>query len=746
MSVSDPTIIYTLTDEAPALATHSLLPIVQAFTGAAGVGVETRDISLAARTLAQFGDRLGEDKRVHDALAELGELATREEANIVKLPNISASVPQLKATIAELQGQGYDIPNYPDEPRTDEERDARARYDRVKGSAVNPVLREGNSDRRAPSAVKKHARANPHSMGTWSADSASHVASMDGGDFRSNERSVTVEEDTVVRIEHVSAEGEVTVLKDDIAVTAGEILDGTFMSRSALVDFLEREIADARERGILFSLHLKATMMKVSDPIIFAHAVRVFFRDVFERHGEALAAAGADPTSGLGSVIGAIDDLPAGEREAVRDALDEALADGPALAMVNSDKGITNLHVPSDVIIDASMPAMIRSSGQMWNAEGRLQDVKAVIPDSSYAGVYAETIDFCKRHGAFDPATMGTVPNVGLMAQKAEEYGSHDKTFEVEADGTVRVVDGAGRELISHVVEAGDLWRMCTVKDAPVRDWVKLAVTRARATGSPAVFWLDAGRAHDAELIAKVERYLGDHDTEGLTLEIMPPREATRFTLERIKEGEDTISVTGNVLRDYLTDLFPILELGTSAKMLSIVPLMNGGGLFETGAGGSAPKHVQQLVEENHLRWDSLGEFLALAVSLEHLAEVADNARAKVLATTLDEATGRLLAEDRSPSRRVGELDNRGSHFYLALYWAEALAAQEDDAALAGDFAPLAERLRAEEETIVGELSRVQGEPVDIGGYYYPDVERCVAVMRPSATFNAALDSLAPGA
>ena len=745
MSVSNSTVIYTLTDEAPALATHSLLPIVQTFASAAGVTVETRDISLAARVLAQFGDRLDDDRRTHDALAELGELATRPEANIVKLPNISASSPQLKATIKELQGQGYDLPRYPDEPATDEEREVRARYDRVKGSAVNPVLREGNSDRRAPAAVKEHARAHPHSMGAWSTDSASHVAHMTSGDFRSNERSVTLPADTTLRIEHVAADGTVTVMRQEVAAEAGEIVDATFMSRRALTDFLAREIDDAKAKGVLFSLHLKATMMKVSDPIVFGHAVRVFFGELFEAHGEALARVGADPTSGLGSVLAALEELPADERDAARRAVASALESGPAMAMVNSDKGITNLHVPSDVIIDASMPAMIRSSGKMWNAEGRLQDTKAVIPDSSYAAVYRETIDFCREHGAFDPSTMGTVPNVGLMARKAEEYGSHDKTFEVPAAGTVRVIDGEGRELTSHAVEEGDIWRMCNVKEAPVRDWVRLGVARARATGSPAIFWLDGTRAHDAELIGKVNAYLEEHDTDGLTIEIMAPAEATRHTLERLRAGEDTISVTGNVLRDYLTDLFPILELGTSAKMLSIVPLMQGGGLFETGAGGSAPKHVQQLVEENHLRWDSLGEFLALAVSLEHLADAADNPRAKVLATTLDAATGRLLAENRSPSRRVGELDNRGSHFYLALYWAEALAAQDEDAELAAHFAPLARRLASEEGTIVEELNGVQGSPVELGGYYHPDVDKCVAVMRPSATLNAALDAFSGG-
>ena len=747
MSESRPTIVYTLTDEAPALATRSLLPIVQAFADAADVRVETRDISLAARILARFDDRLSAEQRVPDALAELGELAGTERANIVKLPNISASAPQMKAAIAELQGQGFDLPDYPDEPADDAEREVRTRYDAVKGSAVNPVLREGNSDRRAPAAVKNNARANPHSMGAWSPDSASHVSHMDAGDFRANELSTTLAEATAARIEHVAPDGEVTVMKPEVALEAGEILDATFMSRRALDDFLAHEIRDARERGVLFSLHLKATMMKVSDPILFGRAVRAYLPGLFEEFGDEIRRAGGDPASGLGGVVAAIETLPEERREAARAHLADALAQGPGLAMVDSDRGITNLHVPSDVIVDASMPAMIRAGGQMWDRDGRLRDTKAVIPDGSYAPVYAETVDHCREHGAFDPATMGTVPNVGLMAQKAEEYGSHDKTFEVPADGTMRIVDASsGDTLLEHAVETGDVWRACTVRDAPVRDWVRLAVARARATGAPAVFWLDESRAHDAELLAKVRNYLAEHDTEGLRIEILAPREATRLTLERLRAGDDTISVTGNVLRDYLTDLFPILELGTSAKMLSIVPLMNGGGLFETGAGGSAPKHVQQLVRENHLRWDSLGEFLALAVSLEHLADVADEPRARALASALDAATERLLSENRSPSRRVGELDNRGSHFYLALYWAEALAGQSDDPSLAKDFTALAERLRAEEETIVTELNAVQGEPVDIGGYYYPDVDKCVAVMRPSETFNATLASLAPAA
>ena len=711
------TVIYTYTDEAPALATHSLLPVVEAFAGAAGIDVELRDISLAGRILAQFG-------LAPDALAELGELATTPAANIIKLPNISASIPQLKAAIKELQDAGHDLPEY---------EDARDAYDRVKGSAVNPVLREGNSDRRAPESVKAFARKHPHSMGAWSGESATHVATMGDGDFRSTERSVTVEEAGALRIEHVAADGTVTPLKEGLAVQAGEIVDAAVMRRRALDAFLAEQIADARERGVLFSLHLKATMMKVSDPIIFGHAVRTFFADVFAEHGDALAEAGASPNNGLASILTAIERLPEDRRAAIEAAITATYETAPRLAMVDSDRGITNLHVPSDVIVDASMPAMIRSSGQMWNADGEPQDAKAVIPDSSYAALYAETIAFCREHGAFDPATMGTTPNVGLMAQKAEEYGSHDKTFEIESAGTVRVVDGDGATLLEHDVEPGDLWRACQTKDAPVADWVRLAVGRARATGAPAVFWLDASRAHDAEVLAKVARELAGLDTDGLQLEILPVAEATRFTLDRAARGEDTISVTGNVLRDYLTDLFPILELGTSAKMLSIVPLMNGGGLFETGAGGSAPKHVQQLVKENHLRWDSLGEFLALAVSLEH-------AGADVLARTLDAATGRLLDEGRSPSRKVGELDNRGSHFYLALYWAQALAAQDEDAELAARFAPLAERLAAGEEAITGELAAVQGSPVDLGGYYFVDREKATAVMRPSPTFNAAID------
>jgi isocitrate dehydrogenase len=736
-------LIYTYTDEAPALATHSFLPVIEAFARSAGFGVELRDISLAGRILAQFPDRLTEEQRVPDALTELGELARTPEANIIKLPNISASVPQLKAAVSELQDAGFDVPDYPDEPSTPEEKAARAAYDTVKGSAVNPVLREGNSDRRAPASVKQFAAKHPHSMGAWSAESASHVATMGDGDFRSTETSVTMPGTDTLRIEHVGAGGDVTVLKDGLEVQEGEIVDSAVMRRAALDAFLAEQIADAKARGVLFSLHLKATMMKVSDPIIFGHGVRAFFPEIFAKHADALARAGADPNNGLGSVLTALDRLPADEKAAIESEIAAAFESGPDIAMVDSDRGITNLHVPSDVIIDASMPAMIRTSGQMWNRAGDQQDTKAVIPDSSYAALYAETIDFCRENGAFDPATMGTTPNVGLMAQKAEEYGSHDKTFEISAPGTVRVVDASGTALLEQPVEAGDIFRACQTKHAPVVDWVGLAVSRAKATGAPAVFWLDETRAHDAELLRKVHAALAELDTEGAQIEIKPVAEATRFTLERASRGEDTISVTGNVLRDYLTDLFPILELGTSAKMLSIVPLMNGGGLFETGAGGSAPKHVQQLVRENHLRWDSLGEFLALAVSLELLAEADDNPQAKVLATTLDAATGTLLETGRSPSRRVGELDNRGSHFYLALYWAQELAEQTEDPALTSAFAPLAKELAANEETIVSELNAVQGEPVDLGGYYFVDREKADEVMRPSATFNRVIDALA---
>jgi isocitrate dehydrogenase len=722
-------IIYTHTDEAPALATKSLLPIVEAFAATAGVEFELRDISLAGRILAHFPDRLTPEQQVADALAELGELAKTPEANIIKLPNISASVPQLKAAITELQGQGYGIPDYPEDPSTDEERDIRARYDAVKGSAVNPVLREGNSDRRAPAPVKAFARKHPHSMGAWSADSKTHVSTMGDGDFRSTERSTTIAEPTDVRIEHVGADGTVTVLKASTPLLAGEVIDASVMRRAALQAFFREQIAEAKEQGVLFSVHLKATMMKVSDPIIFGHAVRAFVGDeVFAGLGD------VRPNDGLASLLSA--------HPEAEEPVKAALAGGPDLFMVDSDRGVTNLHVPSDVIVDASMPALIRASGQGWNAAGAQQDTKCVIPDSSYAALYAETIADCKEHGAFDPATMGTTPNVGLMAQKAEEYGSHDKTFEIASAGTVRVVDAGGATLLEHDVDTGDIWRMCQTKDAAIQDWIGLAVTRARATGDPAVFWLDETRPHDAEVLAKVRPALHALDTDGLEIRILPVDEAARFTLDRARRGEDTISVTGNVLRDYLTDLFPILELGTSAKMLSIVPLMNGGGLFETGAGGSAPKHVQQFLKENHLRWDSLGEFLALSVSLEMLAEKTGNARAKLLAGTLDRATGRLLEEGRSPSRKVGELDNRGSHFYLALYWAQELAGQTEDGELAARVAPLAQRLADDEETIVQELNSVQGEPVDVGGYYQPDPQRVAAAMRPSATLDEALASM----
>ena len=742
MSENTAAIDYTFTDEAPALATYSLLPVVRAFAGVAGIDVASSDISLSGRIIAVFPERLTEDQRIPDHLGLLGNLTADPTANIIKLPNISASVPQLKAAIAELQAKGYNIPDHPDNPSTDEEREIRARFDRVKGSAVNPVLREGNSDRRAPKAVKDYARSHPHSMGAWSSDSESHVATMTAGDFRSNEQSVTIAADTSLRIEHEAIDGTVSVLKESVPVLAGEIVDSTFMDVAALREFLNAQIEDARSSGVLFSLHMKATMMKVSDPIIFGHAVRAFFADTFNEFGDVLDGAGANPNNGLGSVLGALDQLSADKRSQIEASITAGIANGPALAMVDSDKGITNLHVPSDVIVDASMPAMIRTSGQMWNSDGEQQDTKAVIPDSSYAGVYQVVIDDCREHGAYDPSTMGSVPNVGLMAQKAEEYGSHDKTFEIASAGTVRVVDASGAVLMSHQVNAGDIWRMCTVKDLPIRDWVKLAVGRSRATGAPAVFWLDESRAHDRELIAKVRSYLNDHDTDGLHIEIMSPVDATTFSVQRIRRGEDTISVTGNVLRDYLTDLFPILELGTSAKMLSIVPLMNGGGLFETGAGGSAPKHVQQFEAENYLRWDSLGEFLALAVSFEHLASVTGNAKAGVLASTLDAATGQVLEHDRSPARRVGGLDNRGSHFYLAMYWAQALAAQTEDAELAAAFAPLAAALTSGEDQIVAELAAVQGSPCDVGGYYRPNDDLASAAMRPSATFNAALELL----
>jgi isocitrate dehydrogenase len=733
-------IIYTHTDEAPLLATYSFLPIIQAYAGVAGVPVESRDISLAGRILALFPERLGDDQRIGDALAELGELATRPEANIIKLPNISASIPQLKAAVAELQAKGYDIPSYPDDPASAEEIEVRARYDRVKGSAVNPVLREGNSDRRAPHSVKEYARKHPHSMGPWSSDSKTNVAHMTADDFRSDERSAVVESDGNLRIELVGADGTSTVLRESLPVLAGEVVDATAMHVAALREFITAQIARAKDEDVLFSVHLKATMMKVSDPIIFGHVVRAFFPALFEEFGEVLAAADISPNDGLGNLLTAAARLPEGD--AIKEAVDAGLADGPRLAMVDSDRGITNLHVPSDVIVDASMPAMIRTSGHMWGPEGEEDDTLAVIPDSSYAGIYQAMIDDCRAHGAFDPATMGSVPNVGLMAQAAEEYGSHDKTFEIPTDGTVRVVDDAGKVLLEHEVSAGDIWRACQTKDVPIRDWVKLAVTRARATGAPAVFWLDAERAHDANLIAKVEAYLPDHDTEGLDIRILPPVEAMALSLERIRRGEDTISVTGNVLRDYLTDLFPIMELGTSAKMLSVVPLLNGGGLFETGAGGSAPKHVQQLVKEDYLRWDSLGEFMALGASFEQFATVTGNARAKILADTLDRATETFLDENKSPARRVGQIDNRGSHFYLALYWAQELAKQTDDPDLAAAFAGLAKTLAENEKQIAGELLAVQGSPVDLGGYYRPDPEKTTAVMRPSATFNDALAAL----
>ncbi len=738
--MSDPTIIYTKTDEAPALATYSLLPIIKAFARPCGVQVETRDISLAGRILSQFPEYLEASQRVGDALAELGALAKQPEANIIKLPNISASIPQLKGAIAELQGKGYALPEYPENPQNDEQAAIKAKYDKVKGSAVNPVLREGNSDRRAPQAVKAYARNNPHSMGAWSPDSKTCVATMGEGDFRSNETSITLTAATEARIEFVASDGSAQTLKSAFALQEGEVLDGTYMSRQALEGFLQKQILRAKQEGVLFSLHMKATMMKVSDPIIFGACVEVFFQSLITEHREALNAAGVNFSNGLGDLMAKMDQLPDATREQVEVALKKAFEDGPDLAMVNSDKGITNLHVPSDVIIDASMPAMIRSSGQMWNAQGELQDALAVIPDSSYAGVYQAAIDHCKQHGAFDPRTMGTVPNVGLMAQKAEEYGSHDKTFQAPAEGVIRVVDAEGKVLIEHAVQKGDIWRGCQTKDAPIKDWVQLAVSRARATGWPAIFWLDAQRAHDAQLILKVEAYLQEHDTDGLDIRILSPVEAAKLSLERLGQGENTISVTGNVLRDYLTDLFPILEVGTSAKMLSIVPLMNGGGLFETGAGGSAPKHVQQFEAENYLRWDSLGEFLALAVSLEHLSAFCQNPAAAVLGKTLDLATEKLLIEDKSPTRRLGGIDNRGSHYYLALYWAQALAAQEEDASLKEHFAPIAEKLAGDEETILKELLSVQGSQADAGGYYLPDDAKASVVMRPSATFNGIID------
>ncbi|MCD7100206.1 NADP-dependent isocitrate dehydrogenase [Stenotrophomonas sp. MMGLT7] len=738
-----PKIIYTLTDEAPFLATQSLLPIVEAFAGTAGIGVETRDISLAARILAQFPDYLDAAHKVADDLAELGALAKRPEANIIKLPNISASVPQLKAAIKELQDQGYALPNYPDAPADDVARDIKARYDRVKGSAVNPVLREGNSDRRAPLSVKNYARKHPHRMGAWSADSKTHVAHMDGGDFYGSEKSATLDGEGSLKIEFVGKDGAATVLKEKTPVKAGEIVDASVMSRKTLAAFVDAQIEDARRQGVLFSLHLKATMMKVSDPIMFGVVVGEFYKDVLGKHAAALGQAGFDPNNGIGDLAARIAVLPEATQAQIRADLEAEYAKRPALAMVNSDKGITNLHVPSDVIVDASMPAMIRDSGKMWDAAGELQDTKAVIPDRSYAGIYQVVIEDCKAHGAFDPATMGSVPNVGLMAQAAEEYGSHDKTFQVPADGSVRVTDQDGNVVFEHPVEAGDIWRMCQTKDAPVQDWVKLAVTRARLSGTPAIFWLDPQRAHDAQVIAKVERYLKDHDLAGLDIRILPPQQAMAVSLQRIRQGQDTISVTGNVLRDYLTDLFPIMELGTSAKMLSVVPLMAGGGLFETGAGGSAPKHVQQLLAEDYLRWDSLGEFLALAASLEHLGERYGNAAIKVLARTLDQANGQILDNNKSPSRKLGGLDNRGSHFYLALYWAQALAAQDEDGALKARFAPLAEALARDEQKIVAELAAVQGKPVAIGGYYHPDLGKAAAAMRPSQTLNEAVATLA---
>ncbi|WP_417857087.1 NADP-dependent isocitrate dehydrogenase [Xanthomarina gelatinilytica] len=736
------TIIYTKTDEAPALATYSFLPIVESFTKPTGVQIETKDISLAHRILAVFPDYLTDAQKVSDDLGILGEMVKQPEANIIKLPNISASIPQLKDAIEELQAKGFKLPNYPDEPKNDSEKDIKSRYDKVKGSAVNPVLREGNSDRRAPKAVKNYAKKNPHSMGAWSKDSKTHVATMSKGDFAHNEKSVTLNEATTVSIQFKASNGETEILKNQLNLLKGEIIDATVLSKKALIEFLENQVKDAKDKGVLFSLHMKATMMKVSDPIIFGHAVKVFFKDLFAKHGETFKSLGVDVNNGFGNLVEKLEELPANKREEIEQDIKTIYHNGPDLAMVNSDKGITNLHVPSDVIIDASMPAMIRTSGQMWNAEGNQQDTKAVIPDSSYAGIYTATIDFCKEHGAFDPTTMGSVPNVGLMAQKAEEYGSHDKTFEIKSAGTVSVIDASGNTLIEHDVEAGDIWRMCQTKDAPIQDWVKLAVTRARASQTPAVFWLDENRAHDAELIKKVNTYLKQLDTAGLDLRILSPIEATKFTLKRVKDGKDTISVSGNVLRDYLTDLFPILELGTSAKMLSIVPLMNGGGLFETGAGGSAPKHVQQLLEENHLRWDSLGEFLALAVSLEHLSEVTNNPKALILGEALDLATEKLLDNKKGPSRKVGEIDNRGSHFYLAMYWAEALANQTKDPDLQRIFIPIAKQLKDNETLIMQELNEVQGQTTNLGGYYELDERKTKQVMRPSQTFNTILQSI----
>ncbi len=728
-------IIYTHTDEAPALATYSFLPIVQAFAKAAGITIETRDISLAGRVMAAFPEYLTEEQQIGDALAELGEMTLLPEANIIKLPNISASIPQLQATIAELQGAGLRVPDYPTDPQTSDQEDIQDRYDKIKGSAVNPVLREGNSDRRAPKAVKEYARKFPHTMGTWSSASQTHVATMSDNDFRSNEKSITTHNDTTLRIQHTSANGTVATLKE-VQVSAGEIVDATFMSARHLRVFLDEQLQDSKQRGVLFSLHLKATMMKVSDPIIFGHCVRAYFANVFSEHGELLNDLGVNVNNGLGDLLEAIQELPEAARETIEESIKQAYQDGPALAMVDSEKGITNLHVPSDVIVDASMPAMLRSSGQMWNANGEQQDTKAVIPDSSYAGIYQAVIEDCIEHGAYDPTTMGSVPNVGLMAQKAEEYGSHDKTFEVTDDGLIEVLDPEDNVLIRHEVETGDVWRMCSVKEAAVKDWVKLAVARGKATGVAVVFWLDASRSHDAQLITKVNEYLGDYDTAELDIRVLSPIDATRLSLDRIRRGEDTISVTGNVLRDYNTDLFPILEVGTSAKMLSIVPLMNGGGLFETGAGGSAPKHVQQFEAENHLRWDSLGEFLALAVSFEHLGESEQNTTAQILGAALDAATGRLLSEGKSPSRKVNELDNRGSHFYIAMWWAQAMADQTEDPDLAQLFHPLANELAGAEESILQELLDCQGRPMNVGGYYFPDPTLAAAAMRPSPTFN----------
>jgi len=739
---NNPKIIYTKTDEAPFLATHSLLPIIQAFTNSSKIDIETRDISLAGRIIANFSEYLTEEQRIGDALAELGELAKKPEANIIKLPNISASVPQLVAAIKELQNKGYDLPNYPEEPENEKEKAVKAKYDTIKGSAVNPVLREGNSDRRAPKAVKQYAKNHPHRMGAWSKESKTHVATMKQGDFFHNEKSVTIGKDGFVKIILNDNAGNEIILKESTPVLAGEVIDGTFMDKKALISFLENEVSKSREEKILFSLHMKATMMKVSDPIIFGHAVKVFFKDIFETYGDALEAAGVDVNNGLGDLINGLSNLSEETSADIQKEIQRILDQGPDIAMVDSDHGITNLHVPSDIIIDASMPAMIRNSGQMWDKNGETQDTKAVIPDSTYAALYQETIDFCKVHGAFDPATMGTVPNVGLMAQKAEEYGSHDKTFQIPTNGTVKVIDQDGTPLLEHQVSEGDIWRMCQVKDAPIQDWVKLAVNRAQATGWPAVFWLDENRAHDAQLIKKVEVYLKSHDTSNLTIKVMSPKEATKYTLDCVRKGENTISVTGNVLRDYLTDLFPILELGTSAKMLSIVPLMNGGGLFETGAGGSAPKHVQQFVKEGHLRWDSLGEFLALEVSLEHLAKAFNNEKALLLSETLGDATEKLLENRKSPSRKVNELDNRGSHFYLAMYWAEALSNQDKDQDLKEQFSSISKELNAHEHTIIEEMNSAQGDPVSINGYYFPDENRIHEEMRPSETFNSILAKL----